>query len=163
ASVEANCGVCHLTTKGLLTDSSPVFPTGFGGAHSALALPTVPSFDAVYLPGHGAVFTLKVPHTAGVALDPVNKTAAGIETCLTGHKSVGPARAPSAAKPSSEWDRTQAELRGAKPAAEPKPAAGAEPVCDPGRLTDRVVEKLWQNAKNVRHLPAGENFTVVIT
>jgi tetratricopeptide (TPR) repeat protein len=30
-------------------------------------------------------------------------------------------------------------------------------------MTERIVEKLWANAKNVRHLPAGEHLTIAIT
>ncbi len=130
------------------------------GSHTA----PLPLFDAVYLAGHGVVFTLKVPASAGVVLDPANKTAGMIETCLKCHTTMAkPDSAPSQAKPPTEWDRARDELRGVKQNPEPQPAAKTQPICEPGKLTERVVEKLWANAKNVRHLPANEQVSVVVT
>lgn len=130
------------------------------GSHTAL----LPLFDAVYLSGHGVVFTLKVPASAGVVLDPANKTAGIIETCLKCHMTMAkPDAAPSQAKPTTEWDRARDELRGVKPNPEPQPAAKTQPICEPGKLTERVVAKLWANAKNVRHLPEKDQISVVVT
>lgn len=145
--------------------NSPYQALTSGSSTVLTAAPQIGPFDGVYLPGHGAVYTLRVPESVKVHLDPVSKAAGLAETCAKCHGDAPQetAPAPSAAKPATEWDRTVGELRGQKPADEPKPAATAAVVCDPGRLTERVVGKLWGNVKHVRHLPAAERVTVVVT
>ena len=70
-------------------------------------------------------------------------------------------------KTPTEWDRTRQELHGGKPpTGQPPKGPGRltrQQICEPGNLTERLVIKLWQNAKHVRHLPAGERVTVVVT
>ncbi|HET6573403.1 MAG TPA: tetratricopeptide repeat protein [Fimbriiglobus sp.] len=137
-----------------------------------VAQPGVSPFDGVYLAGHGVVFTLKVPEQAGVILDPPSKAVGLTETCSKCHATepisrdaleptLGTTKAP------TEWDRTRQELRGGKPPAEPSAKGPGkltrQQICEPGNLTERLISKLWQNAKHVRRLPAGERVTVVVT
>jgi hypothetical protein len=57
------------------------------------------------------------------------------------------------------------ELQGKKPEAKPKQSAAASQltVCEPGKTAHRLVAKLSENARHVRHLPANERVTVVVT
>ena len=135
--------------------------------------PVVPSphavgpFDGVYLPGHGVVFTLKIPAGVGVALDSPAKAFGLLETCLKCHTSVpkdAVEPSPSAAKPATEWDATRAELSGQKPKDEPKPTnVTATPICEPGKMTEAILTKLRENAGHVRHLAPTDRVTVVVT
>jgi hypothetical protein len=128
-------------------------------------------FDGVYLPGHGIVYTLRVPEHVGIVLDPPSKAFGLAAMCLKCHATEPVSRAelePPAdkAKPPTEWDRTREELRGAaRPAERPKAPGkvSRQQICEPGNLTERVVTKLFQNARHVRHLPEGEHVTVVVT
>ncbi len=140
-------------------------------ASNLLSRTTAPigPFDGIYLTGHGVVFTLKVPEDAGMMLDPPARAVGLAETCAKCHTTIsrGDLEAnPHAAPPQSEWERVQAELRGEKPKAEqPKGPAGLtrQQICAPGALTERLVGKLWQNARHVRYLSADERVTVVVT
>lgn len=182
--VDASCTVCHVFPGVDLMQQLPHFqdrrqpatqpPTAWyfpttqdtvwGHARDITHVAPLPLFDAVYLAGHGAVYTLKIPASAGVVLDPVNKTAGLIETCLKCHTSMAkPDATPTQAKAPTEWDRARDEVRGVKPSTEVQPAVKVQPICEPGKLTERIVEKLWANAKNVRHLPGGEHLTIAIT
>ncbi len=133
--------------------------------------PQVGPFDGVYLPGHGVVYTLRVPEHVGIVLDPPAKAFWLATMCLKCHTTEPVSRAelePPAdkAKPPTEWDRTREELRGAaRPAERPKAPGkvSRQQICEPGNLTERVVTKLFQNARHLRHLPAGEHVTVVVT
>ena len=127
-------------------------------------------FDGVYLPGHGVVFTLRVPELLSVILDPPTKASYLAETCRKCHTTEPVSHTVlepegKAAAPESEWDRTRRELHGQSIAEQPKVVARLtrDQVCDPGTLANQIIAKLQANAGRVRHLAAGEFVTVVVT
>jgi hypothetical protein len=158
--------------------------SGFGGAPQPLnnlntlnnpftgvvTQPNIGPFDGVYLDRHGVVFTLHVPEQLGFWLSPPGRSAGLADFCVRCHATEPTSRsdlepAPQAGKPASEWDQVRDELQGRKP--EPKPkqqtAASQLTICEPGKTAHRLVGKLAQNARHVRHLPADERVTVVVT
>lgn len=145
-------GSFHSGIDRLVTVSSPVGP-----------------FDGVYLAGHGVVFTLKVPASAGVVLDSPSKSFGLLDTCLKCHTAVpkdAVEPAPSAAVPASEWDRTRAELSGQKLPDGQKPGSTVvltATVCEPGKMTEAILSKLRDNARHVRHMAPTDRVTVVVT
>jgi hypothetical protein len=126
-------------------------------------------FDGVYLPGHGVVYTLKVPAATGVVLDAPAKAFGLLDTCLKCHAAVPKDTvepAASAAAPPTEWDRTRAELSGKKLPADQQPGGSkvvAATVCEPGKMTEAILTKLRENARHVRHLAPTDRVTVVVT
>ncbi len=130
---------------------------------------TIAPFDGIYLKGHGVVFTLKIPTGASSPLN-IGKSFGLSETCVKCHSlDVVPKSAVEAAldvkegnKPYIEWLRIQDELRGKKPT-DALPQATDVPVCEPGKLTARLTEKLFHNQHHVRNIPDSESFTVVVT
>lgn len=92
--------------------------------------------EGVYLPGYGVVFTATLPNAArgGKAVD--DKPAA---------------------KPISDWERAQLELRGEKP--EPAAPAGNRPPA----LRDTILRVLAENGRHFSRLRDDERITVVIT
>jgi hypothetical protein len=169
ATAEA-CAACHagdLTTHGhaatVLNDFGSRAPArGPGWSPHAVG-----PFDGVYLPGHGVVYTLKVPASVKVILDPPAKSVGLLDTCLKCHAAV-PKDAvepvASAAAPPSEWDHMRAELAGQKPPAEqPGDKVVSATVCDPGKMTEAILTKLRENAGHVRHLAPTDRVTVVVT
>lgn len=145
---------------------------------------TLPPFDGLYLSGVGVVYTLHVPASFDMKLNPAThhiglstacarchegvtggKETAHISTtigCTTCH--VGPP--PDAKAATTDWDRVREELSGAKVvSASPAPKAKAEraPVCQPGDVADMVARVLHANAKNLRHLGEKDHIRVVVT
>ncbi len=150
---------------------------GIGGYNSLgqqstfyAAVPQIGPLDGVYLPGHGVVFTLRVPEHAAIVLDPPARVVGLGDFCAKCHVVEPVSRtaleptAP-ADKPATEWDRVKDELQGKKPAAAPKRPSRLtrQQICEPGNLAERLVEKLAENARHVRHLPPAEHVTVVVT
>ena len=131
--------------------------------------PTIAPFDGIYLKGHGVVYTLKIPAGAPSPLN-ISKSFGLSETCVKCHSlDVVPKAAVEAEldvkegnKPYIEWLRTQDELRGKKPTDAPAQATDV-PICEPGKLTARLTEKLFHNQHHVRNVPDSESFTVVVT
>jgi hypothetical protein len=132
---------------------------------------SIDPFIGVSLPGYGAVYMLRIPANAPLVLDPPAKSVGLAETCRKCHGTEPASRdalepAGDKASPPTEWDRTRQELHGAKPAGnQPQTAARvtAQQICKPGNLTERIVEKLWQNMQHVRHLAPTDRVTVAIT
>lgn len=139
--------------------------------YSAAQATPVGPFDGVSLPGYGVVYTLRIPDKISLALDPPAKSVGLAETCRKCHGTEPVSRdalepAGDKANTPTEWDRTRQELRGAKQTASHRPAAARltrQQICQPGNMTDRVVEKLWQNMPHVRHLAPTDRVTVAIT
>lgn len=90
--------------------------------------------EGVYLAGHGVVFSLSAPPTA----DPLGKPQA-------------------AAKPISDWERVQLELRGEKVTEETRKETVKKP------LGDVVLELLIENGPRFKKLAAAERLTVALT
>jgi hypothetical protein len=132
--------------------------------------PNIGPFDGVYLAGHGVAFTLHVPEQLGFWLRPPDRAAGLTEFCTKCHATEPTSRSTlepvaSGGKPASEWDRVRDELQGKKPEAKSKqPTKESQlTVCEPGKTAHRLVAKLAQNARHVRHLPANERVTAVVT
>jgi hypothetical protein len=131
--------------------------------------PQIGPFDGVYLAGHGVVYTLHVPERLGFWLRPPDRAVGLADFCAKCHATEPTSRAnleptAPAGKPASEWDRVRDELQGKKAESRPpQPAAVSGAVCEPGKTAERIVGKLARNARHVRHLPAGESVTVVVT
>jgi hypothetical protein len=139
--------------------------------YSAAQTTSVGPFDGVSLPGYGVVYTLRIPDKISLVLDPPAKSVGLAETCRKCHGTEPVSRdalepAGDKAQPLTEWDRTRQELRGTKQTANQPPAAPRltrQQICQPGNMTDRIVEKLWQNMQHVRHLAPTDRVTVAIT
>lgn len=92
--------------------------------------------EGVYLPGYGVVFTATLPRAARSAKSEDDKPAA---------------------KPMSEWERAQQELRGEKPEA----AALTERRAP--SLRDVILRVMAENGKHFTRLRDDERLTVVVT
>jgi hypothetical protein len=154
--------------------SGPSFPQpGLNNLYTVYATQTTPvgPFDGVSLPGYGVIYTLRIPEKISLVLDPPAKSVGLAETCRKCHSTEPVSRdalEPTSdnTSPPTEWDRTRQELRGAKPTGNPPQTATRltrQQICQPGNMTDRIVEKLWQNMQHVRHLAPTDRVTVVIT
>lgn len=111
------------------TASSSYGHTFFGGE-------TASSVEGVYLPGYGVVLTSTLPSAARGGKVAEDKPAA---------------------KPISDWERAQLELRGEKP--EPVAPAGNRPPA----LRDTILRVLAENGRHFSRLRDDERITVVIT
>lgn len=140
------------------------------GTTTVVTQPNIGPFDGVYLAGHGVAYTLHVPEQLGFWLRPPDRSVGLAEFCAKCHATEPTSRselepAAPAGKPTSEWERMRDELQGKKPETKPQQPAAVSSVnvCEPGKTANRLVSKLAQNARHVRHLPAGERVTVVVT
>lgn len=142
-------GQFHPGTTGLTTPNHPIGP-----------------FDGVYLPGHGVVYTLRVPAGAHLNLERPAVAVAGYvagincQLCHTGAVSFTSA-IPDPHRPPSEWDQTRDALRGVPPP--PPVAVTPQKVCEPGNVADVLTTKLAAHARRIRHLQPTERVTVVVT
>ncbi len=134
-----------------------------------IARPVIAPLDGIYLKGHGVVYTMKIPVGATSSLV-MGKEFGLSETCAKCHSlDVVPKAAVETVlnlkesnKPYIEWLRTQDELRGRDTGYTPTLATDV-PICEPGKITARVTEKLFHNQHHVRHVPEGESFSIVVT
>jgi tetratricopeptide (TPR) repeat protein len=121
------------------------------------------SFDGVYLSGHGIVYTLNVPQGALKNWAQIERSTGLSVTCLQCHTSIDEKWLSESVLPRSktEWEATRDALRGVN---EPAPTPEARlKVCEPGNLSARVVGVLFDNLKNIRHLPANQHVSIVVT
>ncbi|OWK44445.1 tetratricopeptide repeat protein [Fimbriiglobus ruber] len=123
--------------------------------------------DGIYLAGHGVVFTLRIPASAGVTLHEPVKVVGLSEVCAKCHGEKSQAdieKTMAPPPPPTEWEQTRGQLR-APTSTPPSTPPAAKPVliCKPGELAYAVIEKLTANARHIRHLPVGENITFVVT
>lgn len=129
------------------------------------------AFDGVYLKGHGIAYTIRLSTLTRAAVPPHEKAAGLAVTCQNCHAADAVAKfnlappPPTAGKPLTDWEKARNELRGV---ASPAPdQAAAKPnlaeACVPGNLTEAVTKLLAANGRNLRHLPADESVSVVIT
>lgn len=129
------------------------------------------AFDGVYLKGHGIAYTIRLSTLTRAAVPPHEKAAGLAVTCQNCHAADAVAKfnlappTPTASKPLTDWEKARNELRGIAPAA--PDATAAKPnlaeICIPGNLTETVTKLLAANGRNLRHLTADENVSVVIT
>jgi hypothetical protein len=163
------CGLPDKASVALLKDVSE---SGLSDAVKRVA--GVGPFDGVHLPNAGIVFTLHVPAgapktTADGRLG-LNSSCNG---CHISTKSPAPSSLVPTSRPDapngdsllSDWDRVKQDVRGEKPkpADKPKESKPKAAVCEPGDLQNVIAGVLAANGKNVRHLPAAEGITVVVT
>ncbi|MFO0851627.1 MAG: hypothetical protein U0871_24155 [Gemmataceae bacterium] len=149
--------------RGITTADGQFHP---GQDQAAVPNHLVGPFDGVYLPGHGVVYTLRVPAGAHLNLErpsaatPGQTVVANCQVCHAGAVSFTSA-SPDPHRPPSEWDQTRDALRGAPPP--PPVAVTPQKVCEPGNAADVLATKLAAHVRRIRHLSAAERVTVVVT
>ncbi len=119
------------------------------------------TFEGNYLKGHGISFTATVAPTEPIWFHPGSK-ALGVATCATCHGKPMTSAAPPQPAPLSAWEKTRLQVIGTPPP-KARPAVRIGQTCQPGNLTEAILDLLAENGHHFGQLPSNENLSVALT